>query len=325
MIVSLSKNNNYFRIEKMENNLVVQANELVVATYTMTTKEKQLLLSCISRIDSRPDAPNINKQTKFTVTVEEVSKIFYNDRNKKNAFRDLEEASDRLFSREVWIALDNGKKLRTRFVSGILYDPNDSQITITFSENILPYLTQLKANFTKYKLIEISELSSIHSIRLYELIICWIGQYQYSKKIELDDFRYIMGVGGKYKQFGQLRERVIETAIAEINESTNYKVSVEYHKRGRGKGFKELTLNFHKKVLDRFADQSGTLSQATIQSIVDNVQFMNDYNNHPSLSYQGKMDTSTFKQEMIGIIQREPESFKGKQLENYLSKVKQGV
>lgn len=309
----------------MENNLVVQANELVVATYTMTTKEKQLLLSCISRIDSRPDAPNINKQTKFTVTVEEVSKIFYNDRNKKNAFRDLEEASDRLFSREVWIALDNGKKLRTRFVSGILYDPNDSQITITFSENILPYLTQLKANFTKYKLIEISELSSIHSIRLYELIICWIGQYQYSKKIELDDFRYIMGVGGKYKQFGQLRERVIETAIAEINESTNYKVSVEYHKRGRGKGFKELTLNFHKKVLDRFADQSGTLSQATIQSIVDNVQFMNDYNNHPSLSYQGKMDTSTFKQEMIGIIQREPESFKGKQLENYLSKVKQGV
>ena len=41
----------------MENNLVVQSNELVLAAYTMTTKEKQLLLTCISRIDSRPDAP----------------------------------------------------------------------------------------------------------------------------------------------------------------------------------------------------------------------------------------------------------------------------
>ena len=315
---------NIIGIQKMESNLVVQANELVLATYTMTTKEKQLLLSCISRIDSRPDAGTITKQTKFTVTVEEVAKIFYNDSTKKNAFRDLEQASKRLSDRDVMIALDNDKKLHTRFVSGVLYDPNGEQITLTFSEDILPYLTQLKANFTKYKLMEISELSSIHSIRLYELVICWIGQYQYSKIMDLDDFRYIMGVAGKYKQFGQLRERVIETAIQEVNESTNYKVSVEYHKRGKGKAFKELTLKFHKKTLDKLTSEDGTLSQATIQSIVDNVQFMNDYNTHPSLSYDGKMNNDAFKREMINIIQREPESFNkpNKALESYLPKIK---
>lgn len=310
----------------MENNLVVQANELILATYTMTTKEKQLLLCCISRIDSRPDAPNINKQTKFTVTVQEVANIFYNDTNRKNAFRDLEQASDRLFSREVSIALDNNKTLRTRFVSGVLYDPDGDQITITFAEDILPYLTQLKANFTKYKLMEVSELNSIHSIRLYELIVCWIGLFQYNQTMELDDFRYIMGLSGKYKQFGQLRERVIETAISEVNENTNYQVSVEYHKRGRGKGFKELTLRFHKKALNKLTDQNGTLSQAAIQSIVDNIQFMNDYNNHPKLSYEGKMDTAMFKREMTNAIQQYPESFDktGKGLEIYLPKVKQG-
>lgn len=310
----------------MENNLVVQANELILAAYTMTTKEKQLLLCCISRIDSRPDAPNINKQTKFTVTVEEVANIFYTDTNRKNAFRDLKQASDRLFDRDVLIALDNNKTLRTRFVSGILYDPDGDRITITFAEDILPYLTQLKANFTKYKLMEVSELTSIHSIRLYELIVCWIGQYQYSQTMELDDFRYMMGLSGKYKQFGQLRERVIETAISEVNENTNYKVSVEYHKRGRGKGFKELTLKFHKKVLDKLTDKDGTLSQATIQSIIASTQFMNDYNDHPKLSYKGKMDTVIFKREMTNIIQQYPESFdkKDKGLETYLPKIKQG-
>ena len=308
----------------MENNLVVQSNELVLAAYTMTTKEKQLLLTCISRIDSRPDAPNITKQTKFTVTVEEVAKIFYNDSTKKNAFRDLEQASNRLFDREVLIALEDNKTLRTRFVSGVLYDPNGEQITITFAEDVLPYLTQLKANFTKYRLMEVSELSSIHSIRLYELIVCWVGQYQYTKAMNLDDFRYVMGIKGKYKQFGQLRERVIDTAINEVNESTNYKVTVEYHKKSRGKGYERLTLKFHRKTLDKLTSEDGTLSKATIQSIVDNLQFMNDYNNHPSLSYDGKMQTDAFKREMINIIQREPESFNkpNKGLESYLPKIK---
>ena len=310
----------------MENNLVVQANELVLATYTMTTKEKQLLLSCISRIDSRPDASNINKQTKFTVTVEEVAKVFYNDSTKKNAFRDLEQAGLRLFGRDVVIALDDDKKLHTRLVSGVLYDPKGGQITITFAEDILPYLTQQKANFTKYRLMEVSELSSIHSIRLYELIVCWIGQYQYAKTMDLDDFRYIMGITGKYKQFGQLRERVIETAIDEVNESTNYKITVEYKKKSRGKSFESLTLKFHRKTLDKLTSKDGTLSQATIQSIVDSVQFMNDYNDHLSLSYDAKMHTETFKREMMNIIQREPESFNkpNKGLESYLPKVKQG-
>jgi hypothetical protein len=68
------------------------------------------------------------------------------------------------------------------------------------------------------------------------------------------------------------------------------------------------------------------LSEDKIKSIVDNVQFMNDYNDHPGLSYDGKMSTDSFKREMINLIQREPESFNkpNKALESYLPKVSQG-
>lgn len=310
----------------MKNNLVVQSNDLVLATYTMTTKEKELLLACIGQIDSRIDAPNINIQTKFTITADEMKDLFYHDGNAQNIYRDIEQASNRLYERDVLIDLGDNKTLRTRFISGITFDPNNGQVKLSFAEDILPYLTQLKANFTKYRLIEISEFTSIHSIRLYELIVCWIGQYRYSKEYELEDFKYVMGVAGKYKQFAQLRERVIDKAIEEINESTNYKVSVEYKKKSRGKGFQGLTLKFHKKTLDKLTGADGTLSKEKIQSIVDNVQFMNDYNNHPSLSYDGKMNTDTFKREMFNIIQREPESFNkpNKALESYLPKVSQG-
>lgn len=308
----------------MDNNLVVQSNDLVQATYTMTTTEKELLLTCISRIDSRPDAPSITKQTKFTVTLQEIIDIFYRESNKKNAFRDMEIACNNLFEREVIIALDDGE-LRTRFISGVKLSKTEENVTLTFAEDILPYLTQLKANFTKYKLLEISELSSIHAIRLYELIICWLGQFRYSKEFSLDDFRYIMGLKGKYKQFSELRKNVVDVAVKQINENTNYKVSVVYEKKAVGKGFKGLTLKFHKKILDKIAGKNG-LTEEKIKAIVDNVQFMRDYNDHPSLSYQGKMDTDTFKREMMLIIQREPESFnrKNKALEIYLAPIKQG-
>ena len=307
----------------MENNIVAQSNDLVLATYTMTTKEKELLLACISQIDSRPDAPNISKQTKFVVTVEQIREIFYKDSYDRNLFRDLADASKRLFRREVTIKLEGKKELLTHFVSGVLFDPEEAKVTLTFAEDILPYLTQLKANFTKYRLIEVSELSSTHAIRLYELIVCWVGQYQYSKTIELEDFRYVMGVAGKYKQFGQLREFVIDKAIEEINESTAYKVSVDYRKVRRS--YVSLTLSFHKKTLNTLADKNGTLSHKTIKSIVDNPQFMLDYNDHISLTYNGKNNVDDFKKEMTNIIQQDPESFNNKPLESYLPKIKQGI
>ncbi|WP_289051498.1 replication initiation protein [uncultured Psychrobacter sp.] len=303
----------------MKNNLVAQSNDLVLATYIMTTKEKELLLACISQIDSRPNAPNISKQTKFTVTVEQIRNVFYKNSYDRNLFRDLSDASKRLFNREVTIKLEGNKTLLTRFVSSVLFDPDEAKVTLTFAEEILPYLTQLKANFTKYKLIEVSELSSTHAIRLYELIVCWIGQYQYSKTLDLDDFRYVMGVSGKYKQFGQLREYVIDKAIEEINKSTTYKISVDYRKVKRS--YISLTLKFHKKVLEKFEDKEGLLSEEKIASIVRTNQFVADYNDYHRLSHNGKMNTDDFRQEMRSYLKTYPEEFLKRPLGDYLNPI----
>lgn len=229
----------------MENNIVSQSNDLVTAVYSTTVKEKVLLLACMSQIDSREGAKLITPQTKFVVTIEQMRDLFYDEKNAKNAYRDLVNASTRLKRREVTISLAGNKTLLTEFVSGVLFDPDNGQVTLTFAEDILPYLTQLKSNFTKYKLADISDLSSTHAIRLYELITYWIGTNKYSVTLDLDDFRYQMGVAKKYKQFGQLRSYVIDKAIEEINEHTAYRVNVSFRKVK--KTFVSMTLNFYKK------------------------------------------------------------------------------
>ena len=313
----------------MENNLVVQSNELILATYTMQKTDKELMLACISQIDSRPDAPEVTKQTEFKVSVDDIKSLFFGkkSKNEQNIYRDIENASKRLYDVDIVMSLPENKTLQTRLVSSIVYDPDNGEVLLSFASKILPYLTQLKANFTKYRLLEIGQLSSIHSIRLYELVVMWVNQFQYSKEFTLEEFKHVMNVKGKYKQFGHLRQFVIETAVNDMNENTNYRVSVEYKKKSRGKGYTGLILKFHKKKLDKLTSKDGTLSPSAIQSIVDSVQFMHDYNDHPSISYEGKQHIDVFKREMVHIIQREPETFNkpNKGLESYLPNIKQGV
>ncbi|MGP9493505.1 replication initiation protein [Psychrobacter sp. AOP5-GZ1-6] len=300
----------------MENYIVSQSNDLVLATYTMTTKEKQLLLACVSQIDSREGAREITKQTKFTITVEQIRDVFYNKGNDKNLFRDLSEVSARLQDRKATIHIAEGDKLVTNFVSAVRFQKFKGRVILTFAEDILPYLTELKANFTKYRLIEISQLSSTHAIRLYELIVCWTGLFTYKQEFELDDFRYVMGVSGKYKQFGQLKESVIDKAIAEINEHTDFNISVEYRKVGRT--FVSMTLRFHKKSLAKLEDKKGKISEEMLSAIVRSNQFEADYNDYHRLSGQGKRDRDAFRSEMKNFIATYPEDFEEKPLENYL-------
>lgn len=312
----------------MENNLVVQSNDLILATYTMQKTDKELMLACISQIDSRPSAPEVTQDTEFKVSVDDIKSLFFGkkSKNEQNVYRDIESASKRLYNVDIVMSLPENKTLQTRLVSSIVYDPDNGEVVLSFTGKILPYLTQLKANFTKYKLLEIGELSSIHSIRMYELVVMWVNQYQYSKEFTIEEFKHVMSVKDKYKQFSELRIYVIETAINDINENTNYKVSVEYQKKARGKGYKGLRIKFHKKLLDKIIGKDGTLSEGKIKSIVDNPQFVLDYNDHKSLSYEAKNDTGIFKRDMMHIIQREPESFKkpNKSLQSYLPKVRQG-
>lgn len=232
-------------MKKLDNNLVVQHNELIVASYEMTVHEQNVLLACISQIDSRPDTQTITDQDVYTITVEQAKDLFYDKKSERNAYRDLEFASRRLFERKVELDIGNNKTLLTRFVQSIVFDPDAGAVNLRFATEILPYLTQLQNNYTQYRMGQVVELSSVHARRLFELILMWIGQQQYSKEFDLDDFRDLMNVYGKYKQFGELKKGVINPAIKMLNENTDLHVTVAYRKVRRSYRF--IQLKFHRK------------------------------------------------------------------------------
>lgn len=95
----------------------------------------------------------------------------------------------------------------------------------------MPYLTQLKGQFTRVVVKNVSSLTSTYSIRIYELL----QQFRSTgdRTIALDDFRSILGISDKYPLFKDLNKFLLKPAITELNEKSNLVVTVEPIKKSR--------------------------------------------------------------------------------------------
>jgi plasmid replication initiation protein len=105
----------------------------------------------------------------------------------------------------------------------------------------MPYLTQLKGQFTRVVIKNVSSLSSTYSIRIYELL----QQFRSTgdRTIALDDFRSMLNLDDKYQQFKDLNKLLLKPAIAELNEKSDLAVTFETIKQGR----KVIALRFRFK------------------------------------------------------------------------------
>ena len=240
----------------MSKDLIVKANALVEASYYLTANEQRLILSAIAQV---PKNGVLRDDRIYLVNADDFIALGVHP---KTAYREMEEAIQRLFDRMITIK-NNGAYLKTRWVQSIgkvnkemadklgllpanelvLLDKKSLVYGIQFSHQVLPFLTNLTANFTKYKLTEIAGFSSHYSYRFYEFIM----QFQSTgvTKITLNDLRQRLDLGDKYKATRDLNRWVIETAIKEINERSPYKV--EYTLLKTGKKFTHLELKFKKK------------------------------------------------------------------------------
>lgn len=214
----------------MSDLVAYKSNALIEASYKLTLQEQRFLLVCISRIKSGVGAPPAETQKTMTITAAELYDAFP-DMGRQHAEAKLKEAIDRLWDRSV-IIRDESKREEFRWVQyRAQYLKGEAKVEITFSDAIMPYLTQLKGQFTRVVVKNVSSLSSTYSIRIYELL----QQFRSTgdRTIALDDFRSMLDLEDKYQLFKDLNKLLLKPAIAELNEKSDLAVSVETVKQGR--------------------------------------------------------------------------------------------
>ncbi len=221
----------------LKNLTVTQSNHLAEASYRLRLDEKRLILAAISKIDSRNQVPN-----EISITAKEFGDLF--DIDATNAYRQLENATDQLYERDIRITEpEKQRRRRMRWVQTVTYEDGQGMVRLEFTERVKPYLGQLKSHFTSYKLIEVKHFSSGHSIRLYELLM----QFKKTgvREVEVSWMRDYFGVDDKYKLFADFRKRVIQPAVKEVNTKSN--IEVEWTPIKRGRIIHKIRFNFFEK------------------------------------------------------------------------------
>ena len=214
--------------------LVVKDNALIQASYTLDTVEQRLILLAIA--EARETGQGITENSLLEVHASSYINTF--NVEKHTAYTVLRDASRSLFDRYVTYhdinpKTDKDRSFHCRWVDKIGYEPQSGIVYLRFTQDIVPLITRLEENFTKYELQQVSRLTSSYAIRLYELLIQWkaIGK---TPVFELATFREQLGIGvNEYKRMDHFKTRVLDLAISEISEKTDIEATYQQHKKGR--------------------------------------------------------------------------------------------
>ena len=105
------------------------------------------------------------------------------------------------------------------------------KMLIQFTRSVQTRLAGMLEQFTTIDLLSVAELSSVHSVRLYELI----SQFKSTgyRKISLEDFRFSMDCVNRYPTTQKLKQKVLNPAIAQVNEKSDLWCKVKDVKDGR--------------------------------------------------------------------------------------------
>ena len=213
--------------------LIVKDNALINASYNLDLVEQRLILLAI--IEARQSGKGINANDPLIVHAESYINQFNVHRN--GAYKALKDACDDLFARQFSYQSRSEKgniqHHKSRWVSEIIYVEKEAVVKLIFAPAIIPLITRLEEQFTKYDIEQVSELSTAYAVRLYELLIAWRSTGK-TPIIAIQDFREKIGVlDTDYPRMFDFKKRVLEPSIAQINEKTDIKVKVEQHKTGR--------------------------------------------------------------------------------------------
>ena len=211
--------------------LVHKSNTLVNAIFDISLQGNRLLAFAISKLDPHvPLTPGI--PVTIEINVLEFAELFGID--PRNAYREVEATAELLENKRIQLAATEtltGRRSKTRLVHKQDYDDGAGRVWLRFDEDLVPHLLGLQQDFTVYRIKDVYRFAKASSWRVYELLKQFkdLGKREFS----VEEFKQKVGVWDSYKVVADLRKRVIDPAIAEINMTSDLLVDYEQRKRGR--------------------------------------------------------------------------------------------
>ena len=162
-------------------------------------------------------------QREHVLTAKEFSEVFNTDID--NSYRYLAKAINKLMKTDIKIERpENQSIVMINVCSKAEYIKREGYVTIKFTDDIMPYLSQVRKKFVLYNLKEIANFGSLYTTRLYELIQEYKETGYMIKSV--DKLREVFAVGNSFKRYNDFKRFTFDHACKEIND--HYKMNLGY-------------------------------------------------------------------------------------------------
>jgi plasmid replication initiation protein len=169
-------------------------------------------------------------QREHVLTSKEFSELFNSDLS--NAYKFLYKACKKLMKTSIIIEKPHlSETWEINVCSTAKYNANQGNITIQFTDSIMPYLAQVREKFVLYNLKEIANFGSLYTTRLYELLQEFKETGWMLKSVV--QLREVFAIGNKFKLYGHFKAKILNHACQEINDNYAMDLSFEEIKEGR--------------------------------------------------------------------------------------------
>jgi len=185
-------------------------------------QDLRLIAYCLAHYDSRTA-----ENRRFTARVADLAEIF--DMGEKTAHEVVQRVVDTM-SKPVKFQTEGRDQYRYWF-SGIDYIPGKGEFEFIISKEMEPLILELKERFSVYRLADVHKFKAASTWHLFENLNRWKNAGGWH--VSLKELHSIFGADGKYPRFDSFRQRLIDPAVAEINEKSS--LYIEYVKETSGK------------------------------------------------------------------------------------------
>lgn len=234
-------------MNEIEKRKVVEHNDLITSVAKMDKtplKMFELAVSCI-------DTDNPPKDNTIYLSKTEMFTFFdVSDTNKHTRFKEAIEKMQKTAYFQIREVKNKGYEMTSIVpIPTVKWNSHNDEVMIEFNRNIMPYLIDLKQNFTQYALSDVMELNSKYSIIVYKWLCMSYNQYEHYKNkggrreeqvenyrnpsISIKELRMLTDTVNEYPRFTNFESYVLKNSLKEINQHTHFEVVYEKVKKGR--------------------------------------------------------------------------------------------
>jgi plasmid replication initiation protein len=193
---------------------IKQMQTLFISQYEMSIYERRLLLKIIEKL---PQTLPVSGAIDLSVTIEEISQ----SANLKgdSVYTQIQQASRELIRHVCQLKQTDGL-LQISLLSSAKYLKGSSRVDLRIDGRLMPYLSQIKSEFSLVRLSELMSFQSYYTQCLYELFLREATDRD-QFYITLADLRRLLKVEDKYDRYADFRRRILLQAQSDLKEFEN--------------------------------------------------------------------------------------------------------